>query len=148
MTYEFLIGFLIGLITLIVTLVAEIYSRRSYHSQKSPKLVIEAPYNISLSLRNIGTDIAKNIKDSTSMFRDVPTELWNFNGPIDNLRVKSQSIFRQIDFYDEKLIQPSTSVIVDFEYENSDGKKFNSKIKIERGPATQQLWFNTPIILK
>ena len=82
------------------------------------------------------------------MFRDVPTELWNFNGPIDYMRVNSQSIFKQIDFYDGKLIQPSSSVIVDFEYENSDGRKFYSKIKIERGAAAQQLWFNTPVILK
>ncbi len=143
MTYEILIG----IITLIVALVAEIYSRKSYDSQKSPKLVIEAPYNNLLILRNVGTDIAKNIKASTDIFRDAPVELWNFSGPIDYMRTNSQSIFKQIDFYDEKLIQPSTSVTVIFKYENSDGNRFYSEIKIERGSPTQQVYFLTPILV-
>lgn len=136
----------IAAISTIAAVVAAYYAYKAYFANKIPKLVLEAPLNGSLQLRNIGTDVAKNITEPTNMFRDVPNELWNFNGPIDYLRVKSPGIHRQIDFHDKKLIQPSTSTVVRFEYENSDGNSFYSEIEVERGPATQQLWFNIPVL--
>ena len=81
------------------------------------------------------------------MFRDVPTEIWNFNGPIDYIRVKSPGTARMINFHDEKRIQPSTSTVVKFEYENSDGDKFYSEIKVDRGSPTQQVYFLTPALV-
>src|SRR3989344_4355719 len=95
----------------------------------------------------IVSDTAKNIKETTEMFRDVPTEIWNFNGPIDYIRVKSPGTARMINFHDEKRIQPSISTVVRFEYENSDGNKFYSEIKVERGSPTQQVYFLTPALV-
>lgn len=81
------------------------------------------------------------------MFRDVPSELWNFNGPIDYMKVKSPSISKMINFYDKKLIQPSNTIVARFEYENLDRNKFYSEIKIERGPQTQQIYLYTPDLI-
>ncbi|MBI2409685.1 hypothetical protein HYV30_01425 [Candidatus Kaiserbacteria bacterium] len=138
---------IIGVVSTGAAAVAAYYAYKAYITNNSPKLVVEAPFNSSLQLRNVGTDAAKNIKEPTGMFRDMPSEIWNFTGPIDYLRVKSPGISRQIDFHDEKRIKPSDSSIVRFEYENSDGTRFFSEIKVERGPATQQLWFATPVLV-
>lgn len=137
----------IGVISAIAAVVAGCYAYKAYLSNKTPKLVMETPDNAGLFLRNVGTDSAKNIKETTRMFRDVPTEIWNFNGPIDYIRVKSPGTARMINLHDEKRIQPSTSTIVRFEYENSDGNKFFSEIKIERGSPPQQVYFLTPSLI-
>lgn len=143
-----LILIITGVATLFVALITEFYSRKTYDNQKSPKIVIEAPFNDSLHVRNIGNDTAKNIKEITNMFRDIPFELWNFNGPIDYIRIKSPNISKMINFHDQKLIQPSNSVVVRFEYENSDGNKFYSEIRVERGSQTQQIYFYAPNLVK
>lgn len=142
------INLAIGVVSAIAAIVAACYAYKAYVSSKTPKLVMETPDNAGLFLRNVGTDSAKNIKETTEMFRDVPIEIWNFNGPIDYIRVNSPGTARMINFHDQKRIGPSTSTVVRFEYENSDGDKFFSEIKIERGPATQQLWFATPVLVK
>lgn len=138
---------IIGIISTVAAIIAACYAYKAYLAGKSPKLVIETPFNSSLQIRNIGTEIAKNIKETTGMFRDVPIELWNFNGPIDYLRVKSPGIFRQIDFNDSKLIKPQEAVVVRFEYENSDGDKFFSEIRVECGVFIQQLYFKTTALV-
>ncbi len=140
------IDIIIGITSTIAAIIAACYAYKAYLAGKSPKLVMETPDNAGLFLRNIGTDSAKNIREVTNMFRDVSTELWNFNGPIDYIRVKSPGTTKMINFYDGKRIEVSSSTIVLFEYENSDGDKFYSEIEIARGPATQQLYFNTPIL--
>lgn len=137
----------IGIISAIAAVAAACYAYKAYLSSKTPKLVMETPDNAGLFLRNVGTDSAKNIKESTGMFRDVPAEIWNFNGPIDYIRVKSPGTARMINFHDEKRIQPATFTIVRFEYENSDGEKFYSEIKIDRGSPTQQVYFLTPTLV-
>jgi len=137
----------IGFVSAIAAVVAACYAYRTYISSKSPKLVMETPDNAGLFLRNVGTDTAQNIKETTGMFRDVPAEIWNFNGPIDYIRVKSPGTAKMINFHDTKRIEPSTSTVVRFEYENSDGYKFYSEIEVERGSPTQQVYFITPILV-
>lgn len=137
----------IGIISALAAIAAAFYSYKAYLAGKSPKLVMETPDNAGLFLRNVGTDVAKNIKETTNMFRDTPTELWNFNGPIDYIRVKSPGTSKMINFYDEKRIQPSAFTVVRFEYENSDADKFYSEIKVERGNPTQQVYFSTPTLV-
>lgn len=137
----------IGVVSAVAAVIAACYAYKTYLSSKTPKLVMETPDNAGLFLRNVGSDSAKNIKETTKMFRDVPTEIWNFNGPIDYIRVKSPGTARMINFYDEKRIQPTTSTVVHFEYENSDGDKFYSEIKVERGSPTQQVYFLTPALV-
>ena len=141
------INLAIGAISAIAAIIAACYSYRTYLSSKTPKLVMETPDNAGLFLRNVGTDSAKNIKETTEMFRDIPTEIWNFNGPIDYIRVKSPGTARMINFYDTKRIESSTSTVVRFEYENSDGNKFYSEVKVERGSPTQQVYFLTPVLV-
>ncbi len=137
----------IGIISAIAAIAAACYAYKAYLSSKTPKLVMETPDNAGLFLRNVGTDAAKNIKETTGMFRDVPSEVWNFNGPIDYIRVKSPGVAQMINFHDSKRIDPSTSVVVRFEYENTDGNKFFSEIKVERGTPTQQVYFTVPRLL-
>lgn len=137
----------IGIVSAIAAITAACYAYKAYLSSKTPKLVMETPDNAGLFLRNVGTDSAKNIKETTEMFRDVPTEIWNFNGPIDYIRVKSPGTARMINFHDQKRIQPSTSTVVRFEYENSDGERFYSEIKVERGSPIQQVYFLTPALV-
>lgn len=137
----------IGIISAVAAVVAACYAYKAYLSSKTPKLVMETPDNAGLFLRNVGTDTAKNIKETTEMFRDVPAEIWNFNGPIDYIRVKSPGTARMINFYDAKRIKPSTSTVVRFEYENSDGNNFFSEIKVERGSPIQQVYFLTPVLV-
>ena len=141
------INLTIGVVSAIAAVVAACYSYRAYISSKSPKLVMETPDNAGLFLRNVGTDTAQNIKETTGMFRDVPVEIWNFNGPVDYIKVKNPGIARMINFHDTKRIEPSTSTVVRFEYENSDGDKFYSEIKVERGAPTQQVYFITPVLV-
>ncbi len=141
------INLVIEVVSVIVAVVAACYAYKAYLSSKTPKLVMETPDNAGLFLRNVGTDTAKNIKEATGMFRDVPTEIWNFNGPIDYMRVKSPGTARMINFHDEKRIGPSTSTVVRFEYENSDKDKFYSEIKVERGSPTQRVYFLTPTLV-
>lgn len=141
------INLAIGVISAIAAVAAARYAYKACLSSKTPKLVMETPDNASLFLRNVGTDTAKNIKEITKIFRDVPTEIWNFNGPIDYIRIKNPSTARMINFHDSKRIEPSTSIVVRFEYENSDGDKFYSEIKIERGSTTQQIYFLTPVLV-
>ena len=142
------LGVVIGVVSTIAAVIAAYYAHKAYFASKSPKLVMETPDNAGLFLRNVGTDTAKNITETTNMFRDIPAELWNFNGPIDYIRVKSPGTAKMIDFHDEKRITPSSSTTVRIEYENSDGDKFFSEIKIERGPATQQLYFYGPALVR
>lgn len=52
----------IGFTTLIVALITEIYARKTYQNQKNPKIVLEAPFNNSLHIRNVGIDVAKKHK--------------------------------------------------------------------------------------
>lgn len=137
----------IGIISATAAIAAACYAHKTYLSSKTPKLVMETPDNAGLFLRNVGTDTAKNIIEATKMFRDVPAEIWNFNGQIDYIRVKSPGTARMINFHDSKRIDPSTSTVVRFEYENSDGSKFFSEIKVERGSPTQQVYFTAPRLL-
>jgi len=141
------INLTIGVISAIAAVVAACYAYRAYISSKSPKLVMETPDNAGLFLRNVGTDTAKNIKETTGMFRDVPAEIWNFNGPIDYIRVKSPGTARTINFLDSKIIKLSTFTVVRFEYENSDGDKFFSEIKVERGSPKNQIYFIAPVLV-
>ena len=141
------INLIIGAVSAIAAVFAACYAYKAYLSNKTPKLVMETPDNAGLFLRNVGTDTAKNIVEITGMFRDVPVEIWNFNGPIDYVRVNSPGTARMINFHDTNRIQPSTLTVVRFEYENSDGNKFYSEIKIERGSPTQQVYFITPILV-
>lgn len=141
------INLTIGVVSAIAAVFAACYAYKAYLSNKTPKLVMETPDNAGLFLRNVGTDTAKNIVETTGMFRDVPTEMWNFNGPIDYIRVKSPGTAKMINFHDTKRIGPSTSTVMCFEYENSDGDKFYSEIKIERGSPIQQVYFLTPSLV-
>lgn len=109
--------------------------------------MIETPDNTSLFLRNVGTNTAKNIKETTKLFRDVPTEIWNFNGPIDYIRINSPGTARIINFYDSRRIKPSTSAVVRFEYENSNGDKFFSEIRVGRGSPPQQVYFVALVLI-
>lgn len=138
----------VGIVSALAAISAAFYSYKAYLAGKSPKLVIETPDNAGLFLRNVGTDTAKNIKETTNMFRDVPTERWNFNGPIDYIRVKSPGISRMINFYDNKRPGPSSSTTVHFQYENSDGNKFYSDIRIDRGNPQQQVYFTDSQLIK
>jgi len=137
----------IGVVSAIAAVFAACYAYKAYLSSKTPKLVMETPDNAGLFLRNVGTDTAKNIIETTKMFRDVPTEIWNFNGPIDYIRLKSPSTAKMINFHDVKMIKPSTSTVVRFEYTNYDGNKFYSEIKVERGSPTQQVYFITTALV-
>lgn len=139
---------IVGIISAIAAVIAAYYAYKAYLSSKAPKLVMETPDNTGLFLRNVGTDTAKNIKETTEMFRDVPTEIWNFSGPIDYIRVNSPGTARMINLHDSRRIEPSTATFVRLQYENSDGDKFFSEIRVERGPATQQLWFAAPVLVK
>ena len=141
------INLAIGIVSTVAAIVAACYAYKAYLASKSPKLVMETPDNAGLFLRNVGTDTAKNIVETMGMFRDVPTEIWDFNGPIDYIRVKSPGTAKMINFCDTKRIEPSTSTVVRFEYENSDGDKFYSEIKVERGSPTQQVYFITPALV-
>src|SRR3989338_7496861 len=141
------INLIIGAVSAIAAVFAACYAYKAYLSNKTPKLVMETPDNAGLFLRNVGTDTAKNIVEITGMFRDVPVEIWNFNGPREYARAQSPGTARMINFHDTKRIQPSTLTVVRFEYENSDGNKFCSEIKIERGSPTQQVYFITPILV-
>src|SRR3989338_345505 len=141
------INLAIGVVSAVAAVFAACYAHKAYLLKKTPKLVMETPDNAGLFLRNVGTDSAKNIKETSGMFRDVPAEIWNFNGPIDYIRVKSPGTARMINFHDAKRIEPSTSTVVRFEYENSDGNKFYSEIKVERGSPTQQVYFITPVLV-
>jgi len=127
---------------------SSIYAYKTYWSNKSPKIVIETPFNNSLEIRNIGTDIAKNIQEKSELLREVPNELWNFAGPIDYIRVKSPGISKAISFEDNKMPEPSASVIIHFEYKNTDGDGFYSAIKIERARTQSQIYFNAPYLIK
>ena len=141
------INLVIGVVSAIAAVTAACYAYKAYLSSKTPKLVMETPDNAGLFLRNVGTDSAKNIKETTKMFRDVPTEIWNFSGPIDYIRVNSPGTTKMISFHDEKRIELSTFTVVRFEYENSDGGKFYSEIKVERGSPAQQIYFLTPVLI-
>ncbi len=127
---------------------AAIYAYKTYWSSKSPKIVIETPFNNSLEIRNIGTDIAKNIQEKGELLKDVPSELWNFAGPIDYIRVKSPGISKAVSFKDNKMPQPSTFAIIRFEYENINGNNFYSEIRVERTQCFPQIYFSAPRLIK
>ncbi|OGC47098.1 MAG: hypothetical protein A3A94_03575 [Candidatus Portnoybacteria bacterium RIFCSPLOWO2_01_FULL_43_11] len=143
-----IITIIIASISALSAFFAAIFAYRTYWVLKSPKVVIETPFNNSLGIRNIGTDIAKNIQEKDGLLKDVPSELWNFVGPIDYLRVKSPGISKIISFKDDKMLQPSRSVIIHFEYENTNGNRFYSKIKVERAQNLSLIYFNTPQLIK
>lgn len=130
------------IISAVSAVIAAIYAYKNYWTSKSPKIVIEIPFNNSLEIRNVGTDIAKNIKEKSNLLRDVPTELWNFTGPIDYIRIKSPGISKTANFQNNKIPKPSTSTLIRFEYENTDGDKFCSEIVIDRNQSDSQIYFN------
>ena len=141
---------LTGLLTFVGTLAAleaAYYAWKSYKSSRSPKVIIEAPYNASLNIRNVGTDTAKSLKELDNTFRSLPDELRNFDGPIDYMRIKTPGISEQLEFSSDKNLMPSSSKVVRFEYENSDGDKFYSEIKIERNGDTSPPWYRQPILV-
>ncbi len=136
------------IISAISATVGAVYSYKTFWVAKSPKIVIETPFNNSLEIRNIGTDIAKNIQEKSDLLKDLPDELWNFAGPIDYLRVKSPGISKAISFKENKVIQPSTFAIIRFEYENTNGNKFYSEIRVERTQNPSQLYFIAPRLIQ
>ncbi len=142
------ITIILGSISIFTTIFAVYYSHKTYWTSRSPKIVIETLFNSSLEIRNIGTDIAKNLKEKSGLLKDLPAELWNFVGPIDYLRVKNSGISKTMNFQDGKIPQSSTSVLIRFEYENTDGDKFYSEIIIKRGKPTQQVWFDASQLKK
>jgi hypothetical protein len=62
------INLAIGVISAITAVFAACYAYKAYLSNKTPKLVMETPDNAGLFLRNVGTDAAKNIKETTEMY--------------------------------------------------------------------------------
>ena len=51
------------IISAISATVGAFYAYKTFWAAKSPKIVIEIFFNNSLEVRNIGTDMAKNIKE-------------------------------------------------------------------------------------
>jgi len=125
-----------------------IYSYKTYWASKSPKIVIETLFNNSLEIRNIGTDIAKNIQEKGGLLGGVPGELWNFAGPIDYIKVKNPGISKGVNFKSSKILQPSEFAVIHFEYENINGSRFYSEIKVERTQNPSQIYFNEPRLIK
>ena len=57
------ITIILGSISIFAAIIAAYYAREALLASKSPKVVLEAPFNSSLEIRNIGTDLARNIKE-------------------------------------------------------------------------------------
>ncbi len=136
------------IISAISATVGAFYAYKTFWAAKSPKIVIEIFFNNSLEVRNIGTDMAKNIKEKRGLLRDTPEQLWNFAGPLDYIREKNPGIWETANFKDDKMPKPSTSVIICFEYANTDGKIFYSEIKVDRAQSPSQIYFSASNLIK
>ncbi|MFA6315153.1 MAG: hypothetical protein WC648_02180 [Candidatus Paceibacterota bacterium] len=146
---DVLITIILTSISIFIGIVAVYYAKRSDENFRSPKIDLElSPGHESFYIRNVGTDIALGLKENTNYFRDIPDRLWNFTGPIDYMRTKNYSVSKFITFHDSKMPAPSSSVLVNFEYQNTDGIKFYSHIEVKRGTPTQQLYFTDSRLLK
>jgi hypothetical protein len=144
-----IINIILSSITILIALVAVYYAKRADENFKKPRIDLElSPDHVLFMIRNVGTDIAVNIRETNGLLRDVPDKLWNFSGPIDYIRTKNFGISRPMNFHDDKRPQPLTSTQVHFEYENTDGDKFYSDINIERGNPTQQIYFTASRLIK
>lgn len=141
-----IVTIILSTITIIIALVGVYYSREA--CKNKPKIIIESPYNDSLEIRNIGDDIARNIKEKSNLLKDIPGELFNYTGPIDYPRVKSPGISKTISFQDSKVPKPSTSTLIEFEYENTDGNRFYSQIMVNRNKSIQQIYFSASRLIK
>ena len=126
------LNLIIGGLSLAAAIIAAYYSRETYWSNKTPKIVLESPFNDSLEMRNIGTDIAKSIVDSNGVLKNLPHELWPYTGVYDYMREKNPGIVKSVGIEDHKRPKPSDSVVVRVEYCNSSGDKFFTEVKITR----------------
>lgn len=142
------ITIILGSISIFAAIVAAYYAREALWASKSPKVVLEAPFNSSLEMRNIGTDIAKNIKETTDLLKNIPKELWSHSGQFDYLRIKNPGLSKTVSFQEGKIPPASTKPFYRFEYENSEGDKFYSEILVDRGPDTQQIYIRSAELLK
>jgi len=140
---------IIASISALAAISALIYGIKNYLAMVSPRIVIESPFNSSLEIRNIGTGLAINIKETSGLLNGVPEELWNSTGPLDYQRVKNPpTIAKAVNFRGDKKPEPSASVIIRLEYENTNGNKFYSEIKVTRGYQTDQAYFSTPNLIR
>ncbi len=146
---DIIITIILGSISILISLVAVYYAKRADENFKNPRIDLElSPDHVLFMIRNVGTDIAVNIKETGGLLIDIPDKLWNFSGPIDYMRTKNFGISRPMNFLDDKRPQASTSTMIRFEYENTDGDKFFSDIKIERENPTQQIYFTSSQLVK
>ena len=104
-------------------------------------------FNNDLIIRNVGNDFAEEIEEQF-YFKDKPTKLINFIGPlnISDVSNNNSNFLYSLSFFDDKLPKPNDIIEVIFSYKNSEGKKFESKINIERDKYEQQIYYKKPIL--
>ena len=135
----------IGIVTLIVAFVTEIYARKTYQDLKSPKIVVEYHFP-NMLIRNVASDIAKNITEKNGKLNTVPVELWNFCGPIDNLSLGVGNTSSIVSFSVPP--EPKEIIVLHFDYTNTDGSKFFSEIEIERTDKKDYVSYKQPRLMK
>jgi len=134
-------------ISIIIGIFAVFYAEKSFETLKEPKLIIETMFNNDLIIRNVGNDFAEEIEEQF-YFKDKPTKLINFIGPlnISDVSNNNSNFLYSLSFFDDKLPKPNDIIEVIFSYKNSAGKKFESKINIERDKYEQQIYYKKPIL--
>jgi hypothetical protein len=142
--FEFF-SLVIGIPSLIAAVIAAVYSYKSFWSSKSPKLVIESSFP-HLWIRNIGSDLAKEISGTQDLLNYVPNQMWNFVGPIDYIHSGLDSIASVVTF--RTVPQPGATVDLRLEYKNTDGDKFFSVIRIERTSEQSPQLYKRSTLLK
>ena len=142
------ITIILGSISIIVSLAAVYYAKRADNNFRNPKIDLElSPDHVQFMLRNVGTDTAVDIVEINNICRDLPNTLWNYNGPIDYIRIKTH-VAIPLYFQDGKVPKPSSVTQFRFEYKNSDGDRFYSSIEIERAATDQQIYFTKSKLIK
>src|SRR3989344_5107683 len=113
------ITIILGSISIIVSLAAVYYAKRADDNFRNPKIDLElSPDHVQFMLRNVGTDTAVDIVETNNICRDLPNTLWNYNGPIDYIRIKTH-VAIPLYFQDGKMPKPSSTTPLRFEYKNS-----------------------------
>ncbi|MEK7117021.1 MAG: hypothetical protein AAB837_02555 [Patescibacteria group bacterium] len=139
-----IITIILGSISIFLTIFAVNYTYKTYWISKSPKIVIESEFP-NIYIRNVGTDMAKNITERNNSFNSLPNNLWNFTGPIDYIRSGNSGLVAVFGFHNQ--LKPKEIVILHFDYTNTDGDKFYSEIEIEQTDSTTRS-YKRPILLR
>lgn len=142
-----LITIILTSISIFISIFAVYYAKKSFETSKEPKLIIETMFNSDLIIRNVGNDFAEEIEEII-YFKDKPVRLINFIGSlnISDISNNNSNFLFSLSFFDEKLPKPNDSIEVIFYYKNSEGKKFKSKITIERDRFEKQIYYKKPIL--